>query len=125
MDFSWSVLRTLDGIRPDLLVLAELEIWPNLLSQASRAGIPVVVINARLSEKSFRSYRRLGWLFRRWFEKLDLVVAQTESYAQRFRALGVPADRVVTAGSIKFDAAETDRENSRTCALRRQFGISD
>ena len=124
-DFSWAIARLFQRVQPSALLLTELEIWPNLLSQASRAGIPVVVINARLSEKSFRSYRRLGWLFRRWFEKLDLVVAQTESYAQRFRALGVPADRVVTAGSIKFDAAETDRENSRTCALRRQFGISD
>src|SRR6185436_4075904 len=95
LDFSWAVAAALRRIRPDLLVLAELEVWPNLVARAKKKNVKVAVVNGRLSEKSFRGYRRARWLLVETFRSLDLVAAQSETYAERFRALGTPADRVV------------------------------
>lgn len=121
LDFSWAVARVFQQLRPSLLILTELEVWPNLLRTAAFRSTPVVIINARLSEKSFRNYRRMGFLVGRWFRSLSLVLAQNETYAQRFIALGVPADRVSVSGSIKFDSAQTDRHNEGTRRLAEQF----
>jgi 3-deoxy-D-manno-octulosonic-acid transferase len=124
-DFSWAVRRTLRRLRPALIVLAEGELWPNLLLAARAHGVPVAVVNARMSPRSFRRYRRLGaparWLFRR----VDLFAAQTEEYAGHLRALGAPAGRVHVTGSVKFDGAPGDRHNPRTQELRRLFDVRD
>ncbi|MDX1943954.1 MAG: 3-deoxy-D-manno-octulosonic acid transferase [Pirellulaceae bacterium] len=119
LDFTWAVRSALRDIRPDLLVLAELELWPNLVRAARLAGAKVAVINARLGEKSFRGYRRIGWLARRALANIDLIAAQNGEYATRFLALGAPAEAVHVTGSIKFDGARTDRANSDTQRLAR------
>ena len=103
MDFSWAVGSVLRRVRPDVLILTELEVWPNLTGMATRQGVKVVVINGRLSEKSFRGYSGIRPLVNPCFSRLQLVIAQTETYARRFRQLGCPDVRV--AGSIKFDGA--------------------
>lgn len=118
LDFSWAVDRALRRIRPDLLVLAELELWPNLIAGAHRRGTKVAVINARLSEKSYRGYRRFRPVLRWIFASLDLVAAQDDTYASRFIVLGTPDWVVRVTGSLKFDGAETDRQNPRTQQLR-------
>lgn len=123
LDFSWAVKRFLDRIRPDVLLLAELELWPNLLRAARRRGVRVAVINGRLSEKSFRGYSRLKWLLRPTFASLDLVAAQNDEYAERFRALGACLDRVHVTGSLKFDGAQRTRANPATQRLARLAGI--
>ena len=125
LDFSWSVSQALDRVQPELLVLAELEIWPNLIAEARRRGVAVAVVNARLSERSYRGYRRVRHWLRPAFEQLDLVAAQTEEYAERFKRLGTPADRVVVTGNVKFDLANFDRRNPRTRALARLAGFAD
>jgi 3-deoxy-D-manno-octulosonic-acid transferase len=102
-DFSWMVRRFLDAARPDALVLMELEVWPNLLRACARRGIPVVVVNGRLSETSFRGYRRVGPLVRPMFRRLTAVGAQTETYAGRFVELGVPPERVSVTDNTKWD----------------------
>ncbi len=124
LDFSWAVRRALDRIRPDLLVLAELELWPNLIRLATRRAIPVALVNARLSRHSYRGYRRAGRLLRSLFRSLSYVGVQSETYADRFRQLGVPADRIDLTGSLKFDGAVTDRNNDRTTALADWARIS-
>ncbi|MBI4580238.1 MAG: 3-deoxy-D-manno-octulosonic acid transferase [Planctomycetes bacterium] len=110
LDFSWFVTRALDRIKPTMIVLVELEVWYQFVTLAVRRGIPVAVVNGRLSE---RSVRRFGWVrpvVRRMFEKLAWVGAQDEVYAERFRRIGVPPDRVGVTGSVKWDGAEvTDR----------------
>lgn len=121
LDFSWAVSRVFRQWKPDALLLTELEVWPNTIAAAVQAQVPVIVVNARLSENSFRSYRRMAWLFQRWFSRIDLVVAQTQEYADRFVQLGVPASQVVVAGSVKFDAARTDRQQPGTRLLRERF----
>jgi len=117
LDFSWAVCTALSRVRPQLLVLAELELWPNLISLANEAGVKVAVVNGRLSERSFRGYRRTGPLIRRLLSKLDLLAVQSEEYADRFRTLGAEPRRVHVTGSLKFDGAATDRDNTTTSKL--------
>ncbi len=103
LDFSWSVRRFLDAVRPDAVGLVELEVWPNFVRQCAARQIPVAIINGRLSERSFRGYRRLAGFFRRLLGQITVVACQDEDYATRFRALG--ARRVEITGSMKWDAA--------------------
>jgi len=125
LDFTWAVRRAMRVIRPDLLVLTELEMWPNLIAAARQHGAKVAVVNGRLSEKSFRGYRRIGWLVRRVLAEIDLIAVQNEEYGRRFLDLGAPPEAVQTTGSIKFDGARTDRNNPDTQRLARLAGIAD
>lgn len=123
LDFSWAVRHAMKRIRPDLLVIAELEIWPNLIRAAKQSGAKVAVVNGRLSEKSFRGYHRLRWFFSATLKSIDVCAAQNQIYADRFRQLGIPRERVHVTGSLKFDGAETDRNNPATQSLARLLGI--
>jgi len=125
LDFSWAVRAALARLRPDVLLLAELELWPNLIRAARRRGVRVAVFNGRLSERSFRGYRRLRPLWRRVLADVDLVAAQSQQYADRFRRLGAAAARVRVTGSIKFDGARTDRGNADTRRLARLAGFDE
>jgi 3-deoxy-D-manno-octulosonic-acid transferase len=125
LDFSWAVRRALAGVNPHLVVLAEAELWPNFLKACQRSGIPVALVNARLSDRTYRRLKRLPWLARRLYRCLSLISVQNELYAQRFRSLGICPDRLVVAGSMKFDGLETDRQNARTQQLRRLFRIAE
>ncbi|WP_153557540.1 3-deoxy-D-manno-octulosonic acid transferase [Roseimaritima sediminicola] len=120
LDFTWAVRRVLRQLRPEQLILAELEVWPNLIRIAHRQGVPVAVINGRLSENSFRGYRRLGRLVGGTFGRLSCVAAQNETYAERFHSLGVDPARVHVTGSLKFDDAPTTRDTpaAKACAAR-------
>jgi len=117
LDFSWAVTRALQRIQPDLLVLAELELWPNLIREAQRRGTRVAIVNGRLSEKSFRGYSRVVRWIRPLLGQIDWIAAQTDDYAIRFRTLGAPAERIAVTGSMKFDGASSTRDNPRTRSL--------
>jgi 3-deoxy-D-manno-octulosonic-acid transferase len=112
------------NVRPKILVLTELELWPNLVAQAKASGAHVAVVNGRLSDKSFRGYRRVHWIARRVLEQLDVVAVQTDEYADRFLALGARLECVCITGSVKFDGASTKRNNPATERLKRSAGIS-
>ena len=105
LDFSPVIARTLRRVDPSLILLIELEVWYNLISMAAQRGIPVAVVNGRLTTQSARRFRRLGGLLRPMFRKLTWVGAQDEAIAARFRALGVPDDRVDVTSSLKWDSA--------------------
>ena len=124
LDFTWAVRRVMRHIRPDLLVLTELELWPNLVHAAREHGAKVAVINGRLSDKSLRGYRRIEFLVRPALESIELVAAQNAEYAARFRQLGAPAEAVHVTGSIKFDGACTDRMNPTTQRLATLAGFT-
>lgn len=124
LDFTWAVNTALDRIRPNLLVLAELELWPNLISAARVRGVPVAVVNGRLSDKSLRGYARLKPYLAPVLRKLDLVAAQTPEYAERFLALGAGIDTVQVTGSIKYDGARTDRLNPDTVRLGKLIALA-
>jgi 3-deoxy-D-manno-octulosonic-acid transferase len=125
LDFSWAVRTAMRRVRPTMLVLAELELWPNLIQAAKEQGVAVAIINGRLSDHSFRGYRRLRPLVAHVLRKLDVIAAHNEETAERFRALGAPAERVYVTGSLKYDGAQTDRRNPRTVALAELAGIAD
>ena len=108
LDFTRSINRVLDHLRPSVVVLMELEVWPNFMLQCQRRDIPVVLVNGRLTAGSFRNYRLGGALVRRMFARLAAVCAQEQSYADRFIALGAARDRVQVTGTMKFDTAEID-----------------
>ncbi len=123
LDLSWAVNRALRRVRPSLVVLAEGELWPNFLAAARRRGVPVMVVNGRMSPRSFARYRRLAWLTRRLWGRVDRYAVQTEEYAANFRALGAPSARVHVTGNIKYDGVEMDRHNGRTQNLRRLLAV--
>ena len=91
-DFSWAIKNVFKRIKPNAIVLAELELWPNLIAVAAKHQIPAVVINGRISENSHRGYQRFSFLTQPMFRDLSMVLAQTEVYAERFVSLGVPRD---------------------------------
>ena len=102
-DFTFAVRRFLTEVNPRALILMETEIWPNLILEAKARGIPVILVNARLSEKSARGYQRLSWLSQRVLECFDLIACQTAEHAQRFIELGASAEKVQTVGNVKYD----------------------
>ena len=102
-DFSWAVANTISRLQPNLLLLTELELWPNLISVAKSRGVNVGLINGRVSEKSFRGYHRLKILVSRLLNKLSVACVQTESYAERLRQLGMEPSRIQVCGNMKFD----------------------
>ncbi len=103
LDFSWILKRYLRALRPAMLVLAETEMWPRLLYETHRAGISIVVINGRISDRSLPRYRLLRWLWRPFWSKLTRVLAQSEEDGQRFAAIGVPSDVIEVVGNLKYD----------------------
>lgn len=106
LDFSNAVSRVLDGLRPDVVVLMELEVWPNFLRACVRRDIPVLLINGRLTSSSFRRYRMIKPVAGAMFRRLTGICVQDDTYAKRFIELGASPGRVLITGTMKFDTAE-------------------
>lgn len=126
LDFSWAVDRFLNRVRPDVVALVELEVWPNFIIRCRRRGVPVGVVNGRLSDKSIRGYRFGKVLIGNTFQRLDFVCAQDEVYADRFRSMGIDPDRVSVTGSMKWDAVDATEDtgpNAASLKLRDELGI--
>jgi 3-deoxy-D-manno-octulosonic-acid transferase len=119
LDLGWAVGAYLDALRPRMLILAETEFWPNLLSGCFRRGVPVAVVNARISDRSWPRYRRMRWLWKPFLNRLARVLAQSETDAARLRALGCAAEAVTVAGNLKFDVRAAE-ESEATRLLRAQ-----
>ena len=124
LDFSWATREAVARVRPTVLALVELELWPNLVRSVKNAGGRVAIINGRLSGRSHRGYRRLRGPLGPTLRRLDAVAVQTDEYAERFVDLGVPRPRVKVTGSVKYDGLESNRNNPGTLELRRGLGLS-
>ncbi len=103
LDLPWAVRAYLNALQPRLLILAETEFWPNLLHGSFSRGIPVAVVNARISNRSWPRYQRLRRLWRPLLSRLSRVLAQSQTDADRLLALGCLPDHVSVAGNLKFD----------------------
>lgn len=123
-DLPWAWALFLRRVKPDALVIMETELWPNMIHAAHRRGIPVLLANARLSERSARGYGRGAWLVRPMLAQLARVAAQDEATASRFIALGVPADRVSITGSVKFDITPPPDIEQRAHALHVEWKLA-
>ena len=122
-DFSWVTRRAFRNINPALCLLMELEVWPNFVETARKLNVPVVVVNGRISDKSFPTYRWIKPIVKKIFRKVSLVLAQTDEYAQRFRELGCSDERVVVTGSLKYDTAQiTDKVAGADELAEQLFG---
>jgi 3-deoxy-D-manno-octulosonic-acid transferase len=103
LDLPWAVNAHLDALKPKMLVLAETEFWPNILAGCNRRGIPIVVANGRISDRSWPRYQMLRRLWRPFLSKISRALAQTETDAKRFVAIGMLSERVTVSGNLKFD----------------------
>lgn len=118
LDFPWVVSQVVRSLKPAIFVFIETELWPNLLRTLARDGVPAVLVNGRLSSRSFHRYRRIRPLLRRMLGTVTLCLMQSERDAGRVIELGAPADRVVRTGNIKFDQPLPDEKigpGSLTC----------
>lgn len=124
-DLSWIVRRALNRLRPDLCLLMELELWPNLARQAAKRGIPLVIVNGRISDRSYPRYKRVRSFVVPVFSRVSLILAQTRQYADRFITLGCRSDAVRVIPSLKYDTAEIADTVMGADALAGQLHVGD
>jgi 3-deoxy-D-manno-octulosonic-acid transferase len=122
-DASWMVARFLDRVQPDLVALTELELWPNFVAECARRGIPVVVINGRLSARSCRRYRAIRPLVAGTFASVRAALVQNRDYAERFAALGTDPARIFVTGTMKWDAAVIADEVPGADSMAAELGV--
>ena len=125
LDFTWAVRNALRRVRPDVIGLAELELWPNFIRTAAARRTTLLLINGRLSERSFRGYSRISWLIRDVLQRFDGIGVQNDEYRERFIALGARPESVITTGSVKFDGVTGEPDRDRIRALRRELQIGE
>jgi 3-deoxy-D-manno-octulosonic-acid transferase len=124
-DFPWAASRFLNYVQPVLGVIMETELWPNLIHQCAKRGIPTVLANARLSERSARGYGRFAKLTRPMLGEVNLFAVQTQTEAQRFLDLGARPECVVVTGSIKFDLTIDPALLARAAQLRTEWRATE
>ena len=121
-DLPWLQRRLLRRLQPKIGIIMETELWPNLVAEAGRARVPLVLANARLSARSARGYQRVGALVRPMFAALDWVAVQSQAEALRFIELGVGREQMQVTGSIKFDFRPDPQQVQQAQELRARWG---
>ena len=124
LDFSWAVKKAFQRLKPDLLVLVEQELWPNLLASAKQHNVKTALINGRFGEGGYKRYLWIRPLIASMLRLFDLIAPQSDVYAGWFRRLGASSEVIQITGSIKFDGANTDCNNPETERFRKLAGIS-
>ena len=122
-DWAWSVRRALRAVNPSVVLMMETELWPRFFRECRRRGVPIALVNGRISEKSFGRYRAIRPFIRRVLSDLSLAAVQTEADAERFSALGLAPGRLRVTGNVKFDIEETATPPLAE-GLRRRFRIN-
>ncbi len=122
-DFPWAVDAFLDQAKPRALILVETELWPNLVLRSRRRGMPVVLVNGRLSERSARGYARIGPLVAKMLSAFDLIACQSDAHRTRFLALGARPESVQVLGSVKYDLTLNDQLKAEAARLRQVWGL--
>lgn len=122
-DWRWSVRRALKTINPAAVLIMETELWPNFLRECKARRIPVALVNGRISRQSFRRYQLITFFLRRVLSSLSIAVMQSETDARRLQELGMPSERLFTAGNVKFDAESAGGMNEKTTEFKARFGL--
>ncbi len=123
LDLSLVVRRFLRRLEPQLIVIVESEFWPNFLLEARRRAVPVAVLNGKMSEKSYRAYRRTG-IVPHVLRSVGLMAVQSAEHAERMRRLGVPPERIHVTGNMKYDLARAGSGDAERQALRERLGYT-
>ena len=124
-DLPGAVRRFLRRMRPRLLLIMETELWPNMLHYCQASDCRAILVNARMSERSARGYRRVGGLTRRMLAQLDQVACQTSADGERFLGLGLAPDALTVSGNVKFDLTLDDGLRERAAKLRQSFTVGN
>lgn len=114
--------RFFNAYHPQLILIVETELWPNLMAKASKEAVPVWLVNGRLSEKSFNGYHRLRYITTPALQSYQGLLVQTQAEAERYRNLGVEPEKVHVTGSVKFDLQLSQEVQQKAAALRCDFG---
>ncbi len=122
-DYPFAVRRLLRQIHPELVIIMETELWPNFLREARFRGIPVVIANGRISDRSFAGYLRARCLFRPVLENVARFCMQSDEDCRRIIAIGADPEKVVVARNLKFDTSATPVSSDHKAELRGRFGI--
>jgi 3-deoxy-D-manno-octulosonic-acid transferase len=122
-DWRWSVRRALKAINPAAVLIMETELWPNFLRECKARGIPVALVNGRISRQSFRRYSLIKFFLRRVLSCLSIAVMQSDADAERLQTLGMPRERLFTAGNLKFDAEIGNDLADKTAEIKTRFGL--
>jgi 3-deoxy-D-manno-octulosonic-acid transferase len=124
IDWAWTIRRVLGAIKPSAVFIMETELWPRLFRECRARQIPVVLLNGRISPKSFRRYKFIRRFMRRVLDDVSIALMQSEADANRIAELGLPKERIVAPGNLKFDTAESPFDEALTNELRTRFAIN-
>lgn len=122
-DLGFAVRRVVNAVSPGLVVIVESDVWPNFLARLDKLGIPALLVNARLSKRSFQGYRRIAFFAGRMFNRFDAVFVQSKADADRFEALGVFPEKIRTSGNVKFHMPGPAVTDAQQQALRKVLHI--
>ena len=121
-DLPWALRRFFKRVNPHLGIIMETELWPNLFNEAKRIKMPLLIANARLSDKSFKSYEKVAFMFKPVLNQLTAILAQSDEDAKRFVALGAAEDLVQVLGNMKFDLQLHIPLNEDCTKLKEKWG---
>ena len=122
LDDFFKIREILSKINLKTLIIIETEIWPNLIKEASKKA-KVIFVNGRISDKSFKSYKRISFYLKRLFSRVDLFLMQTEEDSERIVGIGAPAEKVENFGNLKFDVKLTDFTEKQLIEIRKKLGL--
>lgn len=123
-DLPFSIKKFIQTIQPEILITMETEIWPNLYSICEHRNIPILIINARLSEKSSKGYQLVSKLMKQTLMKVNMIAAQTKSDAQRFISFGADKDKVFVTGNLKFDITVPHSITEQAQSIKRYLSVN-
>lgn len=124
-DFLPAVRRTLDSIKPELVIIMETEIWPNFTWEAASRNIPVILANGRISDRSFTRYLKFSWFFRHALQLFSRLCMQTETDCERIIAIGAPSGRTLKTGNLKYDIPYRQLDHDEKRHMKGQYSIPD
>lgn len=124
-DWRWTVRRALRAVSPEIVLIMETELWPNFLRECNSQNIPVALVNGRVSRQSYRRYQLVRFFLVRVLSHLSMAVMQSEADAKRLAALGLNANKLFTAGNLKFDSDSTSSTAEATEMFRERFGFRE
>ena len=125
LDHPWPLGRTLETLKPKIMVITETEIWPNLIGQVSKRNIEIVLVNGRMSDSAFKKYKLARKMFREILRRYQKLFLKTETDKSRFGFFGVNDGQAVVAGDMKFDAPLLARSAGRVREIRSRLGASE
>ena len=124
-DITWFVRRAFARLKPDALVLMESELWYNLVFLAHKRGIPIMLANGRISDRTLKRGARLKWYYRAIYRQLDAILMQSKVDLERALAFGAPPEKVAVGGNTKFEEPEPEVSPEEAAALKRQLGFAE